>query len=81
MEKLRTALVLIGWIVAYGGNLFLDYPANLITIVIGIGMSIYGCYLWTKLKNRHWVFSLWGIITPVGLLGVSLLKDKTPLPG
>ena len=36
-----------------------------------------GCYIWTKLKNRHPAFSLWGLLTPVGLLGIALLKDKS----
>lgn len=36
-----------------------------------------GCYIWTRLKNRHPAFLLWGLLAPVGLLGISLLKDKT----
>lgn len=38
---------------------------------------LFGCFLWTRLKNRHWIFTLWGILAPIGLLGIALLRDKS----
>ena len=43
----------------------------------GVVLVMIGCYRWTKEKNRHWVFMLWGLIAPIGLLGIALLRDKT----
>lgn len=77
METQRTTFVWLGWLTAVIGNFILPYPAIFITLIAGLGMSVYGCYLWTKLKSRHSAFALWGILSPIGLLGVSLLKDKS----
>lgn len=77
MEGQRTTFVLLGLIIGYAGNFIFSWPVNLITALIGIVLSVYGCYLWTKLKNRHTAFALWGILSPIGLLGISLLKDKS----
>ena len=44
---------------------------------LAIAFTMTGCYIWTRLKNRSWVFSLWGLLSPIGLLGISLLRDKT----
>ena len=81
METQRTVFVILGWFIAYVGNFIFDFPINIITTIIGAGLSVYGCYLWTKIKNRHWAFCLWGILTPIGLLGISLLSDKSEYPG
>lgn len=49
--------------------------------VLALAFSLTGCYIWTRLKNRHWAFTLWGLLTPIGLLGIALLKDKSvPAP-
>jgi hypothetical protein len=80
METARTTLISVGWLVAYGGLMIFDYPITFLTTGIGIVLTISGCYLWTQLKNRHWIFCLWGILTPIGLLGISLLKDKSETP-
>ena len=57
---------------------------NLIALIIGLvvllfafGLLLWGCYLWARLKNRHWAFMLWGLLSPIGLLGISLIRDKT----
>lgn len=44
---------------------------------VAIAFTMTGCFIWTRLKNRHWAFMLWGLLSPIGLLGVSLLKDKS----
>ena len=48
--------------------------------ILAFAFSLTGCYIWTRLKNRHWGFAAWGLLTPIGLLGIALLKDKTPKP-
>jgi len=48
--------------------------------VLAFAFSLTGCYIWTRLKNRHWGFAAWGLLSPIGLLGIALLKDKTPKP-
>jgi len=45
--------------------------------VLAATFTMIGCYIWTKLKNRHWAFTFWGLLTPIGLLGIALLKDKS----
>lgn len=44
---------------------------------LALAFTMTGCYIWTRLKNRSWAFILWGLLTPIGLLGISLLKDKS----
>lgn len=68
----RTLLVIIGAIWSYIGYL----QRSLFWIALGLGLSLLGCYIWTKLKRRHWTYMFWGTLTPIGLLGISLLKDK-----
>ena len=44
--------------------------------ILAVAFTMTGCYIWTKLKKRHWAFMFWGILTPIGLLGISSLKNK-----
>ena len=46
--------------------------------VLAFALTLTGCYIWTVLKNRHPAFALWGLLTPIGLIGIARLKDKTP---
>ena len=47
--------------------------------LLAIASVMTGCYIWTRLKNRHWAFMFWGIAAPIGLLGISLIEDRTEL--
>jgi len=75
MDKstLRTMLIVVGSIMAYAAN----FIPNIFLFIIGMGLLLWGCYLWTRLKNRHLAFMLWGLLSPIGLLGISLLADKS----
>lgn len=64
--------VLIAW-----GCQYIDGWLWLGLLIISLILSVYGCWLWRLRKNRHWAFCLWGLVAPVGFLGVSLLKDKS----
>lgn len=72
-EGSRTTLIVIGLIIALISNLTGWWPLWL----VGITLTLIGCYQWTKLKNRHWAFMFWGLLAPIGLLGISLLHDKS----
>jgi hypothetical protein len=74
---LRTGLVWTGMIVARIGNFLPNEILSIVVLLIGTIITVWGCYLWTQLKNRHWAFMFWGILAPIGLLGISLLKDKS----
>lgn len=71
--------VWVGCLLGYfGGRLamMINPIISLIVIIIALGITLYGCFLWTQWKNRHWAFMFWGLLAPIGLLGISLLKDK-----
>jgi hypothetical protein len=46
-----------------------------------MGAILWGCYLWTSLKNRAWGFMFWGLLAPIGLLGIAVLGDKSNKSG
>ncbi|MDD5338081.1 MAG: hypothetical protein PHG35_01525 [Dehalococcoidales bacterium] len=78
----RNNFVRTGLILAYLGNGFfyiadIPYAIRIVLIILGVGLTLFGCYIWTKLKNRHWAFMFWGLLTPIGLLGISLLRDRS----
>ena len=64
----------------YFDNLFNSQPVFtilfLLMYLVGWVCVFWGCYLWTKEKNRHWVYTLWGLLAPVGYLGIALLENK-----
>jgi len=61
-----------GWVYTYQDPL----PYFWFLFVLALAFTMTGCYIWTRLKNRHWGFMFWGLLTPIGLLGISCLKDK-----
>lgn len=84
MKTMRNLFVWIGLIVGFILNnlsrvVYLDTTSYIIGMVFVLGSLLYGCYLWTRIKNRHWLFMLWGLLSPIGLLGISLLKDKAEI--
>jgi len=76
---LRTAFILVGLVVAYLSYYYMSVSVNKGVLIqfLGMGLILWGCYLWTSLKNRHWLFILWGLLSPIGLIGIALLKDKS----
>ena len=36
-----------------------------------------GCYIWTRLKNRHWAWMFFGLVAPIGLIPLWKMKDKS----
>ena len=79
---LRTVSILLGLVVTYVSYYYMsdantNYRALPLLGFLGICLTLVGCYLWTSMKNRHWLFVLWGLLSPIGLLGIALLKDKS----
>lgn len=73
-------LAYFGVAIGYVGARFawlISSSFGIIVLILGISIVLFACYLWLKGKNRHWLFMLWGLIAPVGFLGISLLKDKS----
>ena len=62
----------IGYAIVMYGALFYRYAS-----IVGICITLVGCYLWTRRKNRSWAFMFWGILGPGGFIILALLKDKT----
>lgn len=73
----RTTAIWIGIFLSLIARFIPNFSISLIITIVAIAITLYGCYLWTQIKNRHWAFMFWGILTPIGLLGISLLEDKS----
>ena len=74
MKILMIFLLVSGWFIAVSGNLLLGHPKALITLFLGLIITLGGCYIWVRRKSRHPAFILFGILSPVGLLGIPYLK-------
>lgn len=74
---IRTVSILVGLTVTYLSYFYTNVNYGILLLLLGMGLTLWGCYLWTSLKNRHWLFTLWGLLSPIGLLGIALLKDKS----
>lgn len=77
----RNSLILGGTVIGYVDVITSYYRDTgdlyLILAIISLWLTLWGCYMWTNMKNRHRAFMLWGLFSPIGLLGIALLKDKS----
>ena len=74
----RTWYVWIGVVLGFVSRAFGMFSlVQVIMLVVAMVFILAGCYYWTRLKNRHWAFMLWGLIAPIGLLGLTYMRDKT----
>lgn len=55
---------------------YISWGTQLLFNGIGAGFLLYGGYLWAKLKGWHWAWMFTMLIFPVGILVLSLLKDR-----
>lgn len=80
VSRLRTLLLLAGTSIGYLSLL----PENLVLaysmLLVSICMSVYGCYLWARLKGRHWLWMVFGLLAPAGFLMLAMLRDKSQQP-
>lgn len=84
-SALRTLFVIFGMFVLMLENgsvqarVFGGYPLSAYHFVIGlVGLALfsYGCYLWTRLKGRHWAWTFFGLAGPIGVVPLAILDDK-----
>jgi hypothetical protein len=77
-RTLRYFLLWAGAILIVAGNVAFDTGRTNgeVGTVVGVIMAIIGCDMWVRDKNRAWVFSLWGLVAPIGYLAIMTLKDK-----
>jgi hypothetical protein len=77
VRRIRTWLVLAGTAVGYLSLLPSSAELAYSMLAVAICTSVYGCYLWAKLKGRHWIWMLFGLLAPAGFFMLATLKDKS----
>jgi hypothetical protein len=78
VKLIRTIMVVAGLAVSYS-SLFV--PSDLLALsmfIAGLGLVLWGCYLWAKLKGRSWAWMFLGLLAPAGLMGLLMLAVKNP---
>lgn len=82
----RTLSVLFGWLIwsfsVTSLNLSRTFGANpsgwsYFLWILGAGLSIYGFYLWAKIKNRSGFYALLAILTPISIPIMVLIKSRS----
>jgi len=82
-KKARTSFVVGGCfilLIARGLSNFNHLVAIIFSILLyiaGLGLVLWGCHIWAKMKNRHWAHMFWGILAPIGYIVLWRLKDKS----
>ncbi len=72
----RTVLVWIGLVLGYVARV-LPGGYSLLLLFVGLSLSVWGCYIWARLKNRSGYWCLFGLLTPIGLIALWKIKDKS----
>jgi len=84
-KLLRTLSVLFGWLIWSFAVICIDLffnigifpPLYLYAIgLLGFCLSLYGFYLWAKLKGYSSAYMLMGIITPISIPIFALMDNK-----
>jgi hypothetical protein len=61
----RNFFIYTGIIAAFILNrLPIDFALYIFLSIIALLFTLYGCLIWTRIKNRHCLFTLWGILAP-----------------
>ena len=72
----RTVLVVLGTATGYSSFLVSQPWLSFGLLLLGLVLSVYGCYLWARLKGRYWTWMFFGLLSPIGLLVLAILKPK-----
>ena len=80
VSRIRTVLLIVGTAIGYLSLLPSQLPIAYSMLMVSICMSVYGCYLWARLKDRHWIWMVFGLLAPAGFLALALLKNKRQEP-
>jgi len=67
-----------GVIVMFATNRIIAYVFDywLAILMFGLAITMIGSVIWVLSKKRHWLFSLFGLLAPLGFIGIGVLKDK-----
>ena len=79
MGKLRTGLIITGWVTWLIGEVYLiDGNTNFgyILSLIGLALSMGGFAIWAELKGRNPAWMALAILSPIGILPMLFLKTK-----
>ena len=83
ISRIRTILLVVGTAIGYLSILPSQPAVAYSMLMVSICMSVYGCYLWARLKGRHWIWMAFGLLAPAGFIVLAILKTKrqeTPKP-
>ncbi|HEY94525.1 MAG TPA: hypothetical protein G4O15_06255 [Dehalococcoidia bacterium] len=64
--------VFVGWISNFIGGEF-----GIALALIGAAAAVVGCIFWAQAKKRHWAHGFWGLLAPIGFIGVGALEDRS----
>jgi uncharacterized membrane protein YfcA len=78
--KIRTTLLVVGTAIGYLSFLPPQEAVAYSMLMVSLCMSVYGCYLWARLKGRHWIWMIFGLLAPAGFLMLALLQDRSKKP-
>lgn len=77
VKIIRTIMVTTGLAVSYSSLLVPSDFLSLAMFVAGLGLVLWGSYLWAKLKGRSGAWMLLGFFAPAGLVGLLILPVKS----
>jgi hypothetical protein len=80
VRRVRTALVIGGTVIGYMSLLFTQDAVINSMLAVALCTSVFGCYLWAKIKGRHWIWMIFGLLAPIGFLMLAVLRDKNKKP-
>ena len=80
MKANRTAFVVLGTLIGYGSWWVSQPWLYYGLLLLGLGLTVYGCYLWAKLKGRRWTWMFFGLLSPIGLIALAVLKPRQQVP-
>jgi hypothetical protein len=73
----RTKYVGIGLQLGFIGlivSIFIMPLLGILVTLVALTFILIGSYQWTREKDRHRVFMFWGLLAPIGLFGIVLLR-------
>ena len=76
VKMIRTIMLMVGLAVAYSSLLVPSDLWALTMFITGLGLVLWGSYLWAKLKGRSGAWMLLGFLAPAGLIGLLILPVK-----
>jgi hypothetical protein len=74
------SLVIYYVLITVGRTVGWDSGLASAAVVLGIastGLFMTACYCWAKYKNQSGWHALWGLLAPIGLIPLAVMKDET----